>query len=569
MLSLLSFIAFTLFVAGFAYYKTRAAHLEESSEGYFLGGRSLTGVYIGGSMLLMNMSTEHLVGLNGLSFRTGFIVMAWEVMAAITIVLFAMYFLPRYLKLGISTIPEYLEKRFDKQTLTITSILFLSMYVISLLPIVLYTGAIALESLFDVSNVFAIEKSSAMWLMVWGVGGLGTIYAVFGGIKAIAAADTVNGIGLITGGLTVTGFALAYVGDGNVWNGLVEVYQSHPDKFNSIGDNDSLVPFSTLFTGLIISNMFFWCTNQSIVQKALGAKNLAEGQKGVLLCAFFKLLIPTIIILPGIIAFHVFNGQIDNPDNAYPNLVQLVLPEVLVGFFAAVVVGAVFSTFSGGLSSSVTLFTVNIYKKSLRPDATELQTVRVGKLLGAGLAITSMLVAPLVANAPDGLFYLIQQLQGIFNSPILSVVLVGLLTKRVPAIAAKLGLVFGMSAYILFNFVIKVDIHFFHLVGLLFVGNVIFMLIIGYFYPQEAYQDEYTEQVDIAPWAFGKAAASLICLASVSMYIFLAHDVPGWLMTAYYISASAVLAFIFWSIARELIRASQHKAAAQTAEYMD
>ncbi|UTV29817.1 solute:sodium symporter family transporter [Photobacterium atrarenae] len=554
MLAFLSFMGFTLFVAGFAYYKTRNAHLTDSAEGYFLGGRSLTGVYIGGSMLLMNLSTEHLVGLNGLSFRTGFIVMAWEVMAAMTIVLFAIFFLPRYLKLGISTIPEYLERRFDKQTLTITSILFLGMYVISLLPIVLYTGAIALESLFQVSHVFNVDKDTAMWIMVWGVGGMGALYAVFGGIKAIAVADTMNGVGLIVGGLMVTLFALAYVGDGNVWSGLVEVYQSHPEKFNSIGDQDSLVPFSTLFTGLIISNMFFWCTNQSIVQKALGAKNLAEGQKGVLLCAFFKLMIPLIIILPGIIAFHVFQGQIDNPDHAYPNLVQLVLPEVLVGFFAAVVVGAVFSTFSGGLNSSVTLFTVNIFKKSLKPNATEAETVKLGKFLGLGLALVSMIVAPLVANAPDGLFYLIQQLQGIFNSPILSVVLVGLLTKRVPAIAAKLGLVFGMSAYILFNFVVKIDIHFFHLVGLLFVINVLFMLIVGYFYPQQAYEEVYTEQVDIKPWSMSLPVSVLITLGSVSMYIFLAQNVPGWLMNGYYILASVALAYVFWSIGRELMK---------------
>jgi SSS family solute:Na+ symporter len=276
-------------------------------------------------------------------------------------------------------------------------------------------------------------------------------------------------------------------------------------------------------------------------------------------------MIPLIIILPGIVAFHVFNGQIDNPDNAYPNLVHLVLPEVMVGFFAAVVVGAVFSTFSGGLSSSVTLFTVNIYKKTLRPDASEVQTVRVGKLLGMGLAVTSMVVAPLVANAPDGLFYLIQQLQGIFNSPILSVVLVGLLTKRVPAIAAKLGLIFGMSLYILFNFVIKVDIHFFHLVGLLFVGNVVFMLLVGHFFPQEAFEEEYTEQVDIKPWSFGKAAASLICLGSVSMYIFLAHNVPSFVMTAYYIGAAAVLGYVFWSIAKELNRVGQAKKIAEKA----
>jgi len=554
MLAFISFIGFTLFVAGFAYYKTHNAHLTNSAEGYFLGGRSLTGVYIGGSMLLMNLSTEHLVGLNGLSFRTGFIVMAWEVMAAMTIVLFAIFFLPRYLKLGISTIPEFLERRFDKQTLTITSFLFLGMYVISLLPIVLYTGAIALESLFQVSTVFNVDKTTALWLVVWGVGGMGAIYAVFGGIKAIAIADTINGVGLITGGLMVTFFALSYVGDGDVWQGLVDVYNTNPGKFNSIGDKDSLVPFSTLFTGLIVSNMFFWCTNQSIVQKALGAKNLAEGQKGVLLCAFFKLMIPSIIILPGIIAFHIFQGQIDNPDHAYPNLVQLVLPEVLVGFFAAVVVGAVFSTFSGGLNSSVTLFTVNIFKKSLKPDATEAQIVAVGKYLGLGLALTAMIVAPLVANAPDGLFYLIQQLQGIFNSPILSVVLVGLLTKRVPAIAAKLGLLFGMSAYILFNFVIQVDIHFFHLVGLLFVVNVVFMLTVGYFYPQEAYVEVYTEQVDIQPWSMVKPVSLLIALGSVSMYIYLAQNVPSWVMDGYNIFAIVSLAYVFWSIARELMK---------------
>ncbi|HHQ4553405.1 MULTISPECIES: solute:sodium symporter family transporter [Aeromonas] len=557
MLAFISFIGFTLLVAAIAYYKTHNTHLTESAEGYFLGGRSMTGMYIGGSMLLMNLSTEHLVGLNGLSFRTGFIVMAWEVMAAMTIVLFALFFLPKYLKLGISTIPEFLERRFDKQTLTITSILFLGMYVISLLPIVLYTGAIALESLFRVSEVFQIDKTTALWIMVWGVGGLGAIYAVFGGIKAIAVADTVNGVGLITGGLMVTLFALAYVGNGNVWSGLVEVYEFNPGKFNSIGAEDSLVPFSTLFTGLIISNMFFWCTNQSIVQKALGAKNLAEGQKGVLLCAFFKLMIPSIIILPGIVAFHIFQGQIDNPDHAYPRLVQLVLPEMLVGFFAAVVVGAVFSTFSGGLNSSVALFTINIYKKSLKPDATEAQTVAVGKYLGLGLALVAMIVAPLVANAPDGLFYLIQQLQGIFNAPILSVVLVGLLTKRVPAIAAKLGLLFGMSAYILFNFVIKIDIHFFHLLGILFVLNVVFMLLVGHFYPQRAYEEVYTEQVDIQPWSLVKPVAVLIALGAISMYVFLAQNVPTWLMSLYYLVAFASLGYIFWAIGRELFGASR------------
>ncbi|CDL82899.1 solute:sodium symporter family transporter [Xenorhabdus szentirmaii] len=554
MLAFLSFMGFTLLVAGFSYYKTRNKQLSASTEGYFLGGRSLTGIYIGSSMLLMNLSTEHLVGLNGLAFRTGFIVMAWEVIAALTIVLFAIYFLPKYLKLGISTIPEYLERRFDKNTLLITSVLFLAMYVISLLPIVLYTGAIALESLFQVSHVLHVDKTTALWIIVWGVGGLGAIYAIFGGIKAIAVADTINGVGLIVGGLMVTVFALLYVGDGNAWKGLVDIYETHPDKFNSIGAEDSLVPFSTLFTGLIVSNMFFWCTNQSIVQKSLSAKNLAEGQKGVMLCALFKLIIPSIIILPGIIAFHIFSGQIDNPDNAYPALVQLVLPKVLVGFFAAVVVGAVFSTFSGGLNSSVTLFTVNIYKPRINPDATEAQTVMVGKYLGLGLALATMIIAPLVANAPDGLFYLIQQLQGIFNAPILSVVLVGLMTKRVPPIAAKLGLLFGMSAYIMGNFILDIDLHFFHLVGILFVLNIIFMLTIGYFFPAESYEEVYTGQVDITPWSMVKPMGWLITLAVISMYIFFAHNVPAYVMTLYYVLAVGILGYVFYLMGKALFK---------------
>ncbi|MDR0219458.1 MAG: solute:sodium symporter family transporter [Enterobacteriaceae bacterium] len=562
MSALLSFIGFTLLVAGIAYYKTRNKHLIDSTEGYFLGGRSLTGVYIGSSMLLMNLSTEHLVGLNGLAFRTGFIVMAWEVMAALTIVLFAIYFLPKYLKLGISTIPEYLERRFDKNTLLITSILFLAMYVISLLPIVLYTGAIALESLFQVSQVFQVDKNTALWIMVWGVGGLGAIYAIFGGIKAIAVADTINGIGLVVGGGVVTFFALMYAGDGNAWKGLSDIYQAHPEKFNSIGSEDSLVPFSTLFTGLIVSNMFFWCTNQSIVQKALGAKNLAEGQKGVMLCAVLKLLIPSIIILPGIIAFHIFNGQMDNPDNAYPALVQLVLPKILVGFFAAVVVGAVFSTFSGGLNSSVTLFIVNIYRQRVNPNASEARTVAVGKYLGIALALLTMMIAPLVANAPDGLFYLIQQLQGIFNAPILSVVLVGLMTKRVPPIAAKLGLLFGMSAYIVCNFILSINIHFFHLVGILFVLNVIFMLVIGYFFPAESYQEVYTKQVDITPWTIVKPMGCLITLSAISMYVFLAQNVPLYAMTLYYVFAAVVLGYVFYQIGRVLFSKKPFKNAA-------
>ncbi|MGR3806817.1 solute:sodium symporter family transporter [Pasteurella testudinis] len=546
MLAFISFIGFTAFVAVIAWWYTRNDDLSHS-EGYYLAGRSLTAVFIAGSMMLTNLSTEHLVGLNGLAYRSGFIVMAWEVMAAITIAMFAFYFLPKYLKLGIATIPEFLEKRFDKGTLLITSLLFLGCYVISLLPIVLYTGALALESLFRVSEVFGVDKTTALWIMVWGVGILGSIYAIFGGLKAVAVSDTINGVGLLVGGIMVTVLGLMYVGDGNAWSGLKEVYHANPDHFNSIGASDSVVPFSTLFTGLIVSNMFFWCTNQSIIQRALGAKNLKEGQKGVLLCAFLKLLGPLLIILPGIIAFHIFQGKLDIPDQAYPDLVHLVLPDALVGFFAAVVVGAVLSTFNSALNSSVTLFSRNVYKVQINPNASDSKLVNVGKVVGIILAVAAMIVAPLVANAPDGLFYLIQQLQGVFNAPILSVVVVGLLTKRVPAIAAKFGLIFGMVSYIVCNFILKVDLHFFHLVGLLFVINVVIMLLIGHFKPMaKPYQEVYTQQVDIEPWAYVKPVSLVITLLSLTMYIFMANNVPSLVWIGYYcFAAGTVLYFLY------------------------
>lgn len=546
MLAFISFVGFTALVAVLAWWYTRKDDLS-NSEGYYLAGRSLTATFIAGSMLLTNLSTEHLVGLNGLAYRQGFIVMAWEVIAAITIAAFALYFLPKYLKLGIATIPEFLEKRFDKGTLLLTSLLFLGCYVISLLPIVLYTGALALESLFQVSDVFGVDKTTALWIMVWGVGILGSIYAIFGGLKAVAVSDTINGVGLLVGGIMVTVLGLAYVGEGNAWEGMKELYQANPGHFNSIGDENSVVPFSTLFTGMIISNLFFWCTNQSIIQRTLGAKSLKEGQKGVLLCAFLKLLGPLLIILPGIIAYHIFQGKLAIPDQAYPDLVHLVLPQTLVGFFAAVVVGAVLSTFNSALNSSVTLFSRNVYKAQINPNASDMKLVSVGKWVGTILAIVSMIVAPLVANAPDGLYFLIQELQGIFNAPILSVVVVGLLTKRVPAVAAKFGLLFGMIAYIVCKFIVQVEIHFFHLIAILFVINVVVMLIIGKVYPMDnPYEEEYTKQVDIQPWAFAKAVSLIVTFASITMYIFMAKDAPEYVWIGYYcFGAGTVLYFLY------------------------
>ena len=193
-MQILAFLAFTALVAVISYVKS-STDKSKVSDGYFLGGRSLTGVVIAGSLLLTNLSTEQIVGLNGAAFREGLLVMAWETLAAIAMVLTAVFLLPRYLKGGITTVPQFLESRYDHSTKMITSILFLSGYVVVLLPIVLYSGALAISSLFEVPELLNVSETAALWICVWGIGLVGSIYAIFGGLKAVAVSDTVNAVG--------------------------------------------------------------------------------------------------------------------------------------------------------------------------------------------------------------------------------------------------------------------------------------------------------------------------------------------------------------------------------------
>ncbi len=528
-MQILSFLGFTLLVAVIAYLKTRKTD-ESSSDGYFLGGRSLTGVVIAGSLLLTNLSTEQIVGLNGSAFKEGILVMAWETLAAIAMVVTAVFLLPRYLRGGITTVPQFLEKRYDKVTKTITSGLFLSGYVVVLLPIVLYSGALAINTMFDVPNMLNVSETEALWITVWGIGIIGSIYAIFGGLKAVAVSDLINAIGLLVGGLLIPIFGLLAIGDDSILKGISVLMESNPDKFKSMGGPNASVPFGTIFTGMMLVQLFYWGTNQAIIQRALGAKDLKEGQKGLLLASFIKILGPLIVVLPGIIAFHMFGGTLDNPDQAYPMLVTKVLPATLVGFFAAVLFGAILSSFNSALNSSVTLFGVDIYKSHIKTDATEKETVFAGKSFGVILAVLSMCIAPLIANAPDGLFGYLQEVNGCYSIPILTIIVVGYLTKYVPAIAAKIAIISGVVLYSLSQFILKPYVvgtddypHFLHVMAILFVLNVLIMLLIGKYYPRkEAFKLEYTNQVDITPWKHLKTVGIGICVIVIGIYIYFA-----------------------------------------------
>ncbi|MDP4665716.1 MAG: solute:sodium symporter family transporter [Flavobacteriaceae bacterium] len=528
-MQILAFLAFTALVAVISYVKS-STDKSKVTDGYFLGGRSLTGVVIAGSLLLTNLSTEQIVGLNGAAFREGLLVMAWETLAAIAMVLTAVFLLPRYLKGGITTVPQFLESRYDHSTKMITSILFLSGYVVVLLPIVLYSGALAISSLFEVPELLNVSETAALWICVWGIGLVGSIYAIFGGLKAVAVSDTVNAVGLLIGGLLIPIFGLMAVGDGDLFAGLSTIVESHPDKFKSMGGPKASVPFGTIFTGMMLVQLFYWGTNQAIIQRALGAKNLKEGQKGLLLASFIKILGPIIVVLPGIIAYHMFGDTLTNPDQAYPMLVNAVLPKAFVGFFAAVLFGAILSSFNSALNSSVTLFGVDVYKSKIKPEASEEETVKVGKQFGIFLALLSMFIAPLIANAPDGLFGYLQEVNGCYSIPILTIIVVGYLTKYVPAIAAKIAIISGVVLYSLSQFVLKPYVfgeddypHYLHVMAILFVLNIIIMLVIGRLYPRsEPYQISYTKQVDIEPWKKTTVVGISLCAIVIFIYIYFA-----------------------------------------------
>jgi len=548
-MQIITFLGFTILVAVIAYLKTRNTE-EASSDGYFLGGRSLTAGVIAGSLLLTNLSTEQIVGLNGAAYQSGLSVMVWETLAAIAMVVTAMFLLPRYLKGGLTTVPGFLAKRFDITTKTLTSVLFLSGYVVVLLPVILYSGSLAISGMFDIPALLGVTHTQSIWICVWGIGIIGSIYAVFGGLKAVAVSDSINAIGLLIGGILIPIFGLIMIGDGSLLDGLNILTTENPEKFKSMGGATDPVPFYTIFTGMMLVQLFYWGTNQQIIQRALGAKDLKEGQKGLLLASFIKILGPIIVVLPGLIAFHLFEGNLESADSAYPELVRKVLPSAWVGFFAAVLFGAILSSFNSVLNSSVTLFGIDVYKQHINKDADEKTVVKYGKTFGVILAIAAMFIAPLIANA-GSLFDYLQEINGIYSIPIFSIIIVGYLTKYVPAIAAKIGLVSGCLLYIISQFFMQpyfvntalevakssgvTDVaalalveaqaypHFLDVMAILFLLNVVIMLIIGKIKPRkDPFVQEYTKQVDITPWKYTKQVGIAICVIVIGVYVYFA-----------------------------------------------
>ncbi|WP_223552186.1 solute:sodium symporter family transporter [Aestuariivivens sp. NBU2969] len=525
---LFTFLLFTGFVAFYATWKLRQDNLD-TRDGYFLGGRSLTGVVIAGSLLLTNISTEHLVGMNGSAYRNGAIIVAWEVTSALALVIAALYFVPRYLKMGLTTIPEFLEKRFDGATRTFVALLLIISFVATLLPIVLYTGALNIEAIFEVSDLLQVDQRVGIVITILVVGSIGAIYAIFGGLKMVAYTDTINGFGLVIAGLLVPVFALISIGSGNPIEGIKLVFENSPEKFNMVsmergigeGARTAILPFEVLFTGLMINQIYFWTMHQSIIQRVLGAVNLKEAQKGLLYTGLLKILVPLIIVFPGIIGFYYFGESLyDNPDSVYPLLVKKVLPLWLTGFFVAVMMGAILSTFNSALNSAATVFSLGIYKRYIHKTASGKSLVNIGKLTSTFLAIFAISIAPFVANAPEGLYQLLQQLNGIFFIPIASVIIAGFLFPRVSSSGAKIGLLFGLIFYVIMYYIVEINLHFVHIWGIEFVLNIVIMHLVSALFKKDKKFEIVDEGVlDLKPWKYAKPFSLILVVFTIVLYI--------------------------------------------------
>ena len=528
----LTLVSCAFFMALVAFISYRQSKDESNSrDGYFLAGRNLSAVFIAGSLLLTNLSAEQLIGLNGSAYGFNLSSMGWEVTAAFATICMAFVFLPRYLAGAFSTLPEFLNNRFDDDVRRLTVILFMLGYGLVTIPSVLYSGSIAVLQLFDVPSLFNISYSRSLVLTIVVVGSVGGVYAVFGGLRAVAVSDTLNGIGLLLIGIAVPVLGLSLLGEGSVVSGLKIISTTNTEKLNAIGSSDDPTPFATLFTGMIFANLFYWCANQYVIQRTLGAKSLAEGQKGVLFSGFFKVLVPIMMMIPGVIAFHLYGGPsspdgLSSIDLAYPRLIRDVLPTYASGFFLAVLLGAVFSSFNSLLNSAATLFCLDVYEpwKKARNggEITDQQILKVAKTASIVIALFSFFVAPLLQFAPDGLWQIIRIFTGFYNIPVIAIVIVGLFSKRVPALGPKLVIGFHVIAYGLLKFVLDdiVTLHFIHLYAVLFFIEVGIMLLVGHYRPT-AHNWTYkrSHEVDMQPWRYGVPCAASLMSCVVGLYL--------------------------------------------------
>ncbi|OHE83673.1 MAG: sodium:solute symporter [Lysobacterales bacterium RIFOXYD1_FULL_69_11] len=441
------FLALTALVAGLTWWRcARAERTGNASRDYFLAGGGLTWPVIAGSLLLTNLSAEQIVGMNGAQMM---LVAWWEFGAAAGLLVLAHVLVPMYYRYRCTTTTELLEHRLgDPGLRRAVSVLFMLGYMFILLPVVLYTGSVFMKSMFGID--WPVIVIAALFAAA------GLAYAAFGGLRAIAISDTFNGLGLLVMGIAVTLFALAAVN----W----DLSGIPAERWTLVGGPESDIPWTTLLTGMLFIHVFYWGTNMVIAQRALAAGSVREAQKGIYAAAAFKLLTPLVVIFPGVIAFKLYG---DVGDVAYGQLVGDVLPAWLSGAFAAVITGAVLSSFNSCLNSAAALYTCDIHLARINPDA---DARRIGQWVAVVFAAVSLAMVPLYQHS-QSIIATLQQLNGLYSMPVLAAFIVAVAFTRIDPRAARTGLVFGAVLYAVFTFVWS-PLHYIHLMFITLVATI-------------------------------------------------------------------------------------------------
>ena len=440
-LDYLIFVVYAIVILGVGLWVSRDKDgKDKTAEDYFLASKSLPWWAIGASLIAANISAEQFIGMSGSGFALGLAIASYEWMAAITLLIVGKYFLPIFIEKGLYTIPEFVEKRFSTNLKTILAVFWIALYVFVNLASVMYLGGLALETIIGIDMVYAVI----------GLALFAAAYSLYGGLSAVAWTDIIQVVFLILGGVVTTYLALDTVSQGEgMIEGLKAIYAAAPDRFEMILDRsnpeyNNLPGIGVLVGGLWVANLYYWGFNQYIIQRTLAAKSLKESQKGILFAAGLKLIIPFIVVIPGIAAYVIVNdpdilaslgsnGATNIPsagsaDKAYPWLMQF-LPTGFKGIAFAALTAAIVSSLASMLNSTSTIFTMDIYKQFINPNASDKQTVKVGRLSAAVALVIGATMAPLLGGI-DQAFQFIQEYTGVVSPGILAVFMLGLFWKK-------------------------------------------------------------------------------------------------------------------------------------------
>ena len=423
------FIGLTALIALVTYLYCRGKRTDEDGEKeYFLAGGGLKWYFVAGSITLTNLSTDQLVGMNGNQMA---LLAWWELAAVVGLLMLCFIFIPVYYKFGCTTTTELLEKRYnDKHIRALISILFLAGNIFIFLPAVLYGGSLFMQQMFGLENV------SIYWIAI-AFAFVGSAYAIFGGLRAVAISDTFSGVLLLTLALLVVWYAFKAIG--------FDLSGIPPERLTLIGDYDSPIPFATLFTGMLFIQMFYWSTNQTITQRAMASPSVKEAQKGILTAAAIRLLIvPPIIVIPGIISYKLYG---DIGDTAYGRIVGDLLPGFLSGAFAAAIAAAVLTTFNSILNASAALWVCDIHETYIKKNP---NVKRLSFWVSISMVLLAFIMFPVFTQA-ESLINKVQEYYGFLSMPILSSFIVGLLFKNVDARAVIIAVISGVLLYAFFT----------------------------------------------------------------------------------------------------------------------